>query len=637
MANKKRGKRGKGQNQQNKGPEKQQQPTTEQQPANDVEEDVSTDEHVSDDNFHDTNETLDSSQVFDEVTQRNDDKESVTGEIARRSYVEVDTIDYGREDEEPEQEQGEPEPEHEPETVVVEKQEEEGDKGLLDPNESSLQIDEAHESDFESEHVLITPSSPVPPRQTLEDNEAENEQYTVHKEERPVEEEEEEEQDEDTPEKEADRPETDDIVSQEVPENNTEVSSPEQQHSSPDDELEIEQKPITTPLQTTFDTEHQPEEEGEEAKTPAQKSQQEEELQLSPETTTAYSPVQRANSMSSPRSVSSVESSDSKKSASGTVSYESQYNNKDRLVSRLVSNFESQMQDSKPYPKPDSPSGSRSFSRSRAKMIGMSLMNGVNSNSPPASPPNLSELNVTKQRSNDSNGSQEEQNMPKSQSVPGQLSDMSTSKRTFSGGTHIRKLSLGQSSTESNSTEKPNPLRKLSLASNLNNAESIVEEQHHVELDAPQKLEESPQLQEDVQQQEEETTQTEETEEQPLEDISKELEPVPTEEPPKETVEPVSQLGDPVEFRQAASTDEWDEPADVGEINFAADLQESIKQDSAHAPPPPLDTTTPRDPPPRSPEPTITLEPIEKPQPEPHQSNDNLIFGVCVVGFHHHR
>jgi hypothetical protein len=615
MANKKRGKRGKGQNQQNKGPEKQQQPPTEDAPANDVEEDVSTDEHMSDDNFQDTTETLDSSEVFDEITQRNDDKESVAGEIARRSYVEADTVDYGGSDDHGQEQE-------EPETPVVEMREEGGpDQGLLDPNEASLHIDEAHESDFESEHVLITPSSPVPPRQTLEDNEAENEQYTIHKEERPVEE-----QDEDAPEREADRPEADDIISQEAPENNTEVSSPEQQHS-PDDVPEVErQKPVTTPLQTTFDTERGPEEdENEQAETPARKSEEQngEDVQLSPETTTAYSPVQRAASMSSPRSVSSVESSDSKKSASGTVSYESQYSNKDRLVSRLVSNFESQMQDSKPHSKPESPSGTRSFSRSRAKMIGMSLMNGVNSNSPPTSPPNLSELNVAKQRSTDSSSDLEDSNMPKSQSVPGQLNDMSSTKRTFSGGTHIRKLSLGQSSSETNPTEKPNPLRKLSLASSLNNAGSIVEEQR--QDDTPQKLEESPQLQEDVASpQHEQPTQTHEPEEQPL-DIST----APVEEPPKQPAE----LGDPVEFRQTHSTDEWDEPADVGEINFAADLQESIKQDSAHAP---LDTT-PQDPPPRSPEPTITLEPIEKPEPEPRQFDDNLIFGVCVVGFHHHR
>lgn len=615
MANKKRGKKGKGQN---KGPEKQQEqqpPTETQPPAN--EEEVSTDEHVSDDNFHDSNDTLDSSEVFDEVTQRNDDKESVAGDFARRSYVEADTVDYGRNDDDEE--------ERKVETPVIEK--EEGDTELLDPKENNVQIDEANESDFESEHVLITPSSPVPPRPTLEDNEAENEQYTVHKEERAIEQE---------TEDNSETPETENIISGEAPEENTAVSSPEQQDSP--EEPETEEKPVTTPLQTTFDT--NPEEE---AKTPTRKSleeKEEEEVQLSPETTTAYSPVQRAASMSSPRSVSSVESADSKKSASGSVSYESQYNNKDRLVSRLVSNFESQMQDSKPYPKPDSPSGTRSFSRSRAKMIGMSLMNGVNNNnSPPASPPNLSEQNVATKQHDD------EYSMPKSQSVPGQLNDISNggSKRTFSGGTHIRKLSLGQSSTESNTTpEKPNPLRKLSLASNLNNAGPIVEERPHTEL------EESPQLQEDIVEPEtnvssvagpqevepEETNGVQVTQEQLMEDITKELEPVPIEVSQPTSVDPTPKLGEPVEFREASSTDEWDEPAEVGGLNFAADLQESIKQDSVHA----VKESTPQDhPPPKSPEPTITLEPIEKPEPQPQQIDDNLIFGVCVVGFHHHR
>lgn len=620
-------------------------------------------DHESEDDFH---EALEPGEVIDEISRRNDKKDSV--------YVDDDTIDRSYVDAD--------------ESITYNEQEPES------------QQDAGHESDFLSEHVLVTPCSPVPPRQNVSENNGDEEQYTVHKEERAEPIVTEEQQDDDDFETTENNNVQDEDISegkpvpefavatkqegysgttnvsslQNSPEETTAVTAPvvenfEEPQQENSIKLEFEDNSnldFNSGLQPAFDesdinmpnnnndepdsgsenvvvspppVEHEvdAEQQNQEsaASSPAVVHQDDlpqpsnmngRDVLESPHASSS-SPkdtVLRGREISSPslRSMSSVDSLESKKSASGTVSYESQfagYGKDTRLVSRLVSNFESQIQDSS---KPSSPSDgnrSRSFSRTRAKKIGLSLMNGVNNDTPPQSPPlasnsNNSEMDIiNKRRSNSvqvskSTGSipggeddsrnpreqlkrenstpntptttSDENNMPKSQTVPTQLRDLATSpptstsgQRTFSGGTHIKKLSLAKStdisdSTATNTTEEKttSPIRGLTLA-NKHGKDASLDGQ--------------------------------------------------IEEPPKE-------------------------------INFAEDLKESMKEDSEHGGAENQQeerteqeksninesSTEPKS----KPEPTITLKPIEKNTDNIETDDDeNLIFGVCVVGFHHHR
>ncbi|CAN6675007.1 hypothetical protein TRVA0_078S00166 [Trichomonascus vanleenenianus] len=366
-----------------------------------------------------------------------------------------------------------------------------------------------------------------------------------------------------------------------------------------------------------------------------------------------------------------------------------------KVVSRLVSNFESSMQQQEDKSKPLQ----RSFSRSRAKMIGMSLMNGVTSPTQQSGPRFDNIASTSESDSTTSEGDTESQGSNRSRnSIQFNFSESSqppptAGRRRINGG-HLRELSLSTSATtrvnlEDQQQQQQSPveraktgqLRELTLS--RNNAEetqqrSIKTRIREITADPTKRLSGffSRDRDEDSMFS---PTNSAGSPEVPTEasiaelSISSPVSEVPVAVSPTDTIKPFR--GEHVDLenqrREFETVHEEEEPATtpVGEspppppakdydyaekdkieeedssAGFMAQLKEDIEEEASRNEwemsrlrrDETEDSIKSHLSDGKQPAPSFSLTPIELEDETLNDDSDSLIFGVCVVGFHHHR